>query len=152
MIAPGNGAEALYVNTLAAHRVRAVRAAEIRVAQERPWKKHDQAFRDVVSLVGPVFKDRDAGLVEWAEMLAREVLAGNPVPAVDRLLEPVAEDNTTEPVGSTVSVDGVDEVVDESGGDWVIEVELEDPTEDTVVEETVVEEKPKRGSRKKAGK
>jgi hypothetical protein len=87
MIQPINGAEALYTNTLAAHRVRAVRSAEDRIEGERPWKRHDQAYRDVVAMVGPVFKDRNQGLTEWAEMLAREVLAGNPVPAVDRLVD-----------------------------------------------------------------
>lgn len=109
MIQPNNGAEALYVTTLAAHRVRSIRADQ----NKEPYKQHDQAFRDVVTKVGPVFKDRDKGLVEWAEMLANSVLAGGSEPAVERLLAPPVIDPEEEEA-KTAYLDGIaDEVVAE---------------------------------------
>jgi hypothetical protein len=103
MIAPGNGAEELYVNTLIAHRVRAVRLAEQeRVPGERPWQRYDQAFRDAVEKVGPAFPERNLGLVEWAELRAREVLAGEIDPAVEAILNPLAE-----PVGGDTTESAV---------------------------------------------
>jgi outer membrane biosynthesis protein TonB len=92
LIAPGNGAEELFVYTLVAHRVRAVRlAAQERVPGDRPWQRYDQAFRDTVEKVGPAFPERNQGLVEWAELLAREVQAGEIIPGVERILNPLPE-------------------------------------------------------------
>jgi hypothetical protein len=92
MIAPGNGAEELYINTLIAHRVRAQRlAAQERIPGERPWQRYDQAFRDCVEQVGPAFPERNLGLVEWAELRAREVMAGEIDPAVEAILNPLPE-------------------------------------------------------------